>query len=445
MSTIHGKSHQAIKHFRKHGAALAVYWIYLSRTNKDNVAWPSIRGLVRETGFSTASCLSARQWLVTHGVLERVEGYIRPQWRNLEKQILAQKINLDRNEYYRPSGVLIINEDILPLLYISGDEPSTVEDEAPDVLTSRTSNGSNVGASETELNINKTELDSRNDSNASLKSNDALVGGQPADEKQEHEKAEDFASFVAAIEIPGDLVIPPSIKAAATKLLNANKQAGDTRKATWERTLAYQQHKLYSNRADVVLDPAMKKIHDEFYQKYLLIYAELLNRDPAKPKGTKKQAAPAIGEYPLFDAVSRLWGYDKKDKRDDMTPITNGICNQLRGRCRTGERSQYNLNPPVDVKELIAYYTWREDIRSGMMMPEKGESLWKSIMEFRHDDSHDFYMQQITSGNAQDGERAALDDGVARSAQSHQRNLFLDKMSPEAREHWLAQQEKTSQ
>src|SRR5258706_11055581 len=106
---IHGASHKAIKGFREEPAAMSVYWIYVSRTNKDNVAWPSGSGLARDTGWCKEKCLDARQWLVEHNALERADGYVRPEWMNLDEDTRRKKMNLDRCEYYRPTGVINID------------------------------------------------------------------------------------------------------------------------------------------------------------------------------------------------------------------------------------------------------------------------------------------------------------------------------------------------
>lgn len=123
-NTIHGGSHSALKHFRKNGAALAVYWEYISRTNYDNVSWPSLNGLAKNTGFSKQSCLNARHWLIEHGALERVEGYIRPQWRGLSGDELTQKLNLDQSEYYRPTGIVVVGDKTYKMLYFGSDDSS---------------------------------------------------------------------------------------------------------------------------------------------------------------------------------------------------------------------------------------------------------------------------------------------------------------------------------
>ncbi len=126
---IHGLSHKAIAAFRDTPAALAVYWIYVSRMNKDGVAWPSAAGLARNTGWVKDTVLIGRYWLVEHEALEEVKDYIRPEWRNLDEKTKQQKLNLDRSEYYRPTGYIILNEKKYPMLYHGGNETSDIESE----------------------------------------------------------------------------------------------------------------------------------------------------------------------------------------------------------------------------------------------------------------------------------------------------------------------------
>lgn len=159
-NVIHGASHKALKFFRKAPAALAVYWIYASRTNNEGVAWPSLRGLSRDTGWSVNACSKAREWLVKHGALERVTDYKRPNWRKLDAPQRQQKINLDRSEYYRPTGQIVVDGNTYPLLYFGQNEPSDIEDDTPDVSPQRTSAARDVAPDDTELDSSTTKLDS---------------------------------------------------------------------------------------------------------------------------------------------------------------------------------------------------------------------------------------------------------------------------------------------
>jgi hypothetical protein len=137
--TIHGKSHEALKAFRKKSAALTVYWIYVSRMNNEGVTWPSIARIAKDTGWGKDACHEARNHLVKIGALERVEDYIQPDWRKLKPQELARKRNFDKSEYYRPTGYVMHNGKRMPMLYNGADEASTLEDKFSDVLQNLTS------------------------------------------------------------------------------------------------------------------------------------------------------------------------------------------------------------------------------------------------------------------------------------------------------------------
>lgn len=169
-AAIHGKSHAALKYFRKTPAALAIYWIYLARTNQDGIAWPSLAGLARDTGWNKDTCQEAREFLVKHHALERVTGYVRPAWRNLEPKKQQKQLNLDKAEYYHPTGYIDVGNKRHWMLYFGGttesdiDEPALFEGENVDVLPRRTSRASIIDGDDhrrhrTELNTS-IELDS---------------------------------------------------------------------------------------------------------------------------------------------------------------------------------------------------------------------------------------------------------------------------------------------
>lgn len=155
-SVINGKSTANIKFFREEPAALSVYWIYCARQNNEGRAWPSLRGLQYDTGWSLNSCSKARQWLVDHRVLERDPDYIRPAWRKLSPQALTQKRNLDHTEYYRVTGIIEINHQEWPLLYENeqqGDFADNAQTDTAyaDVSPGQTTKASNTGPEGTEL------------------------------------------------------------------------------------------------------------------------------------------------------------------------------------------------------------------------------------------------------------------------------------------------------
>jgi hypothetical protein len=137
--TIHGKSHEAIKAFRKKSAALTVYWVYVSRMNNEGVTWPSVSRIAKDTGWNKNTCLDARSYLVSIQALERVTDYTRPDWRTLEPQALARKRNFDKSEYYRPTGYVLMNGKRLPMLYNGADEATSLEEKVSDVPQNMTS------------------------------------------------------------------------------------------------------------------------------------------------------------------------------------------------------------------------------------------------------------------------------------------------------------------
>jgi hypothetical protein len=138
---IHGTSHKVLHLMKKPAPTLAVYWCYIARTNNDNVAWPSIQTLARDTGWGTTAVTNARQWLVEHQAIELVTDYIRPQWRNLEPQELARRRNLDKAHYYRPTGYIVVDGQRYDLLYVARDQEADkpnepTEDDSTPAVTS---------------------------------------------------------------------------------------------------------------------------------------------------------------------------------------------------------------------------------------------------------------------------------------------------------------------
>lgn len=149
--TIHGLSHRAIAPFRKNPASLSVYWIYVSRMNNEGVAWPSSASLAKSTDWNKAACLDGRSFLVSHGALERVDGYIRPEWRKLDAKTLKRKLSLDRSEYYRPTGFILLDMEVGTsnqrkewLLYNGADEASEIDNQPDDGKPRRPSSASSV-------------------------------------------------------------------------------------------------------------------------------------------------------------------------------------------------------------------------------------------------------------------------------------------------------------
>lgn len=173
-SVIHGNSAELVKYFRKDPAALALFWIYCARRNNEGVAWPSLRGLAHDTGWSFKACQKARVWLVDRKIISRVEDYIRPQWRNLPPDELAKKRNLDHAEYYRVTGTIEINGSAWPLLYENpqqGDfaDGNSIPDPADDV-PQRSTTRVDIGSQRSELASKRTKHNTKK----------AVVADQPA-------------------------------------------------------------------------------------------------------------------------------------------------------------------------------------------------------------------------------------------------------------------------
>lgn len=154
MSTIHGKSTKALHLFRDQPAALAVYWIYCARRNHEGVAFPSLRGLVRDTGWSINPCREAREWLLECEALEIVVEYVRPEWRKLPEADRKHLIDFDKTEYYRVTGRIVMDEQTFDMLYAPGN------DAIDDVSLHETADVSRHDTSHHDISHGDTELDS---------------------------------------------------------------------------------------------------------------------------------------------------------------------------------------------------------------------------------------------------------------------------------------------
>ena len=158
-STINGKSTSVIKHFRSKPAALAIYWIYCARQNNEGVAWPSLRGLQRDTGWSYNTCQAARTWLEEHRAIEPVKDYTRPDWRALPVDDLTQRQNLDQTHYYRVTGVLMVDSVAHPMLYVNEEQSDGLDEKALHDSPDASWMASDIAPHESELNtIEKPEL-----------------------------------------------------------------------------------------------------------------------------------------------------------------------------------------------------------------------------------------------------------------------------------------------
>lgn len=279
---------------REHPAALSVYWIYVSRTNNEGVAWPSGRGLETDTGWEIKTCLKAREWLVQCEALETVKDYIRPEWRKLPAKERAQKVNFDKAEYYRPTGYIIVNGTRHPMLYFGAQEDSDIEEEITDVPPQPTSDGNPHGFT-TDVGSGTTELDSSNtqlDSIVPESSDDDSVGAIAKTTSSEQE-----TSAVGDIPSPpysGTPPMSPDLTEVLRRLhkrhrlfLQAVSQGGVVKKNhTTRRELEEQGLILVTDR----------KVWQQQLTTVGALVVDLIAQEPPKPKRTRKP-------NPLFDAV----------------------------------------------------------------------------------------------------------------------------------------------
>lgn len=168
--TIHGSSYKALHLMRKPAPTLAVLWVYIARANNEGVAWPSIKSLHEDTGWGKTAVSDARDWLVEHKALERVEKYVRPTWREKTPQELTRRQNFDKAEYYRPTGYVEIDGVRYDMLYAPSGEESDLPDDpaldSSDVTPERTSElsghqtSADISSGGTELDLKELDLDS---------------------------------------------------------------------------------------------------------------------------------------------------------------------------------------------------------------------------------------------------------------------------------------------
>lgn len=121
--TIDGRSCAGIKHLDKQRKAQTIYWIYASRVNQENVAWPGIESLSNDADTSKHTAGAARKWLIEHKALEPVPDYVRPDWRELPAQERARKLNFDRAEYFRPTGFIEWEGERYPISIFNSHVP----------------------------------------------------------------------------------------------------------------------------------------------------------------------------------------------------------------------------------------------------------------------------------------------------------------------------------
>lgn len=171
--TIHGKSTKALRHLHDAPAALAVYWCYVARMNQEGVAWPSGRGLEHDTGWNQETCLNGRALLIKLQALTSVQDYVRPDWREKDAKTKARLLNLDKSQYYRPTGYIVVAGKKIPMLYTGGDEPNDIDETAPDARPDRASTPPMID--EADARPNRAEFDSllQFNSNPDLDSNNS--------------------------------------------------------------------------------------------------------------------------------------------------------------------------------------------------------------------------------------------------------------------------------
>ena len=140
--------------------------------------------------------------------MEAVDGYIRPEWRSLAPAQLAQKKNLSKAEYYRPTGKLTADGKVYHLLYNGADDTNTIDTDvlpertpeaSADVLPDLTSSAVGVQPGSTELN-SSIHLDSIE---SKLDSKDSAPVGAGASKSTKHkasENSEQAKAIVALIE-----------------------------------------------------------------------------------------------------------------------------------------------------------------------------------------------------------------------------------------------------
>lgn len=109
-TSLHWGFRGVLRHFRDDGT-LAVYIAYLLHANMRNRAWPSIDLLIKETGWSRASVVASKKWLMDHRALERVE---------YDQRAGDDEMRLhQRTDIMQITGVVVIDGEVIPLLYFN--------------------------------------------------------------------------------------------------------------------------------------------------------------------------------------------------------------------------------------------------------------------------------------------------------------------------------------
>lgn len=106
-TTLHWKFREVMAEFRDEGR-LAVYLCYLLHANHRSRAWPSVETICSETGWSTASVVEAKKWLVERGALKPV-----PYTKRVDDETqLHQRVDI-----MEVTGVFEYKGETVPILY----------------------------------------------------------------------------------------------------------------------------------------------------------------------------------------------------------------------------------------------------------------------------------------------------------------------------------------
>lgn len=125
MTTIHWNSRSVWG--RMPPRAVQMWAIYAAMVNNEGMAWPSLTLLTRLLGTRKRNVAAdTRRWLIDHGALEVVEGYVPPARRGDPE---AKPAAYEAPMYVRLTGRVVIDGEICSLAYFPGLERSPDEDE----------------------------------------------------------------------------------------------------------------------------------------------------------------------------------------------------------------------------------------------------------------------------------------------------------------------------
>lgn len=127
-TSLHWGFRHVLHHFRADGT-LSVYVAYLLHSNMRNRAWPSVELLIKETGWSRASVVAAKQWLIEHRALERVPY---DQRAGLDETSLHQRVDI-----MQITGVVIVDDEVVPLLYFNQQNNDSLNSSASESMDTK--------------------------------------------------------------------------------------------------------------------------------------------------------------------------------------------------------------------------------------------------------------------------------------------------------------------